>query len=328
MAKSLNIKVAKDHLERLTKANGTSALMELIWNSLDADSKNIHIKTTDGALGINQIVIEDDGHSLNYREAENVFETLGGSAKKVKRISPGGRKLHGEEGKGRLKSLSLGSLVKYDSSYKDNGSYKNFDILIDANKIQDAHLGDLKTAKSGEVKTGVKVTITNIDQENASIVSSPKICHQIEEKLAVYFLAYPDFNIYLNKKKLDFEKFITNKVEDTFKVKGKHTDFITDASGLNLVMKVKNPPGGKALIDIIDKVGLDARLATQMELVRDILNKKILYKSAYWKGLENFVSVNSGKKINLLNLFFSAQFNHDEYYKRPYSKLISDLIKK
>lgn len=114
----------------------------------------------------------------------------------------------------------------------------------------------------------------------------------------------------------------------TFKVKGKHTDFITDTSSLNLLMKVKKNPGGKALIDIIDKVGLDARLATQMELVRDILNKKILYKSAYWKSLEDFVSVSSGKKINLLNLFFSAQFNHEEYYKRQYSKLISDLIKK
>ncbi len=218
MGKSVNIQVAKDHLERLTKANGTTALMELIWNSLDADSKNIRIKTFDGSLGINQIVIEDDGNGINYKEAENVFGTLGGSAKKIKRISPGGRKLHGEEGKGRFKGLALGDLVKFESIFRDNGSCKYFDIKVDANHIQGAELSDLKTAKGGETKTGVKVTINNINQENSSIISTQKIVHQIEEKLAVYYLAYPDFNIVINNKKLDFERFITNKFEDSFKV--------------------------------------------------------------------------------------------------------------
>ncbi len=54
MAKSVQIQVAKDHLDRLTKANGTSALMELIWNSLDADAKNIEVRTINGSLGVHQ----------------------------------------------------------------------------------------------------------------------------------------------------------------------------------------------------------------------------------------------------------------------------------
>lgn len=219
MAKSLKIKVAKDHLERLTKANGATALMELVWNSLDADSKNIIVKAKEGHLGINQITVEDDGHGINYKEAEVVFETLGGSAKKIKRISPGNRKLHGEEGKGRLKSLALGGLVKFESTYKDNGSYKYFVITMDANNIQGADLSDVKTLKSGEGKTGVKVTIDNIDQECASILATDKIAHQIEEKLAVYYLSNPDFSILINKKKLDFERFILKKAEDNFKIK-------------------------------------------------------------------------------------------------------------
>ena len=86
MSKSVNIQVAKDHLERLTKANGTTALMELIWNSLDADAKNIFVNAKTGPLGITQIIIEDDGNGINYKEAEAVFGTLGGSAKKNKRI--------------------------------------------------------------------------------------------------------------------------------------------------------------------------------------------------------------------------------------------------
>ena len=219
MAKSVQIQVAKDHLDRLTKANGTSALMELIWNSLDADAKNIEVRTINGSLGINQIIIEDDGNGIPYKEAEFVFGTLGGSAKKSSRVSLGNRKLHGEEGKGRFKSLSLGSLVKFESIFNENDVFKYFDIVIDANNIQGAELGDLKTLEKGEGRAGVKVTISNIHQEVASIVMTEKIQHEIEEKLAVYNLSYPDFNISINQKRLDFNRFIINKFEDDFLVR-------------------------------------------------------------------------------------------------------------
>jgi DNA mismatch repair ATPase MutL len=36
--------------------------MELIWNSLDADSKNIGVRAIDGSLSVGQITVEDDGN--------------------------------------------------------------------------------------------------------------------------------------------------------------------------------------------------------------------------------------------------------------------------
>lgn len=224
MGKSVNIQVARDHLERLTKANGTNALMELIWNSLDADSKNITVSTKEGSLGITQITIEDNGNGINYKEAEVVFGTLGGSAKKIRRLSPGNRKLHGEEGKGRFKSLSLGNNVKFESVYQDNDQLKYFDITIDANNIQGAEISDVKTLQKGKGSTGVKVTLNNVNQDCASIISTDKIYKQIEEKLAVYYLAYPDFNISINKRQLDFQHFIIRRFEDDFKVNPENTE--------------------------------------------------------------------------------------------------------
>ena len=218
MAKSVSIQVAKDHLEKLTKANGTTALMELIWNSLDADAKNIYIKTKDSGLGISQITIEDDGLGIRFNEAEAIFGTLGGSVKKLRRFSQGDRKLHGEEGKGRFKSLSLGHLVKYESVYADNGELKFFDITIDRNNLQDSDISDLKTFKKGEGHSGVKVIIDNIIQDNASILNTEKIHQQIEEKLAIYYLTYPDFNIYINKTKLKFDRYILNQIEEGFNI--------------------------------------------------------------------------------------------------------------
>lgn len=216
MAKSVSIQVAKDHLEKLTKANGTTALMELIWNSLDADAKNITVKTKDSGIGISQITIEDDGIGIRYDEAELIFGSLGGSVKKNRHFSQGNRKFHGEEGKGRFKSLSLGQRVKFESTFAENGSFKYFDVTIDINNLQDSNISDLRTLKKGDGTSGVKVTIDNVINDNASILATNKIIQQIEEKLAIYYLTYPDFNIYINKTKLKFDRYIQNKFEDAF----------------------------------------------------------------------------------------------------------------
>ncbi len=216
MSKSVSIQVAKDHLEKLTKANGTTALMELIWNSLDADAKNITVKTKDSGIGISQITIEDDGIGIRYDEAELIFGSLGGSIKENRLFSQGNRKFHGEEGKGRFKSLSLGQIVKFESTFAENGSFKYFDVTIDINNLQDSNISDLKTLKKGDGTSGVKVLIDNVINDNASILATDKIIQQIEEKLAIYYLTYPDFNIYINKAKLKFDRYIQNKFEDAF----------------------------------------------------------------------------------------------------------------
>jgi len=43
MPKIIDLGVEKDHIESLTRANGITAISELIWNSLDADSSIINI---------------------------------------------------------------------------------------------------------------------------------------------------------------------------------------------------------------------------------------------------------------------------------------------
>jgi len=44
MPKIIDIAVERDHIESLTRANGITAISELIWNSLDADSTVINVE--------------------------------------------------------------------------------------------------------------------------------------------------------------------------------------------------------------------------------------------------------------------------------------------
>ena len=168
MAKELEIKVEKDHIESLTKASGVSAMSELIWNSLDADSNNIYIRYKTNGLAVSEIEVEDDGHGMDYQTAEMAFQSIGGSNKKNRVKSPSDRVLHGKEGKGRLKSFALGDLVKFNSTYNDGKSVKNFEIKLDRNNIKCPYVGDVKTLKKGESKTGVHISIENVNDKNAT----------------------------------------------------------------------------------------------------------------------------------------------------------------
>lgn len=220
MAKELEIKVEKDHIESLTKASGVTAMAELIWNSLDADANNIEITYKASDLKVNHIRIIDDGHGMDYNTAENAFENLGGSNKKTKTRSPEGRLLHGKEGKGRLKVFALGDLIVFKSVYKANGSAKHFEIKHDRNDIKRPIISDLKVLKKGEGKSGVEVLIDNVDDKNAHALFRENGIKDIEEKFAVYYMSYPTFRISINEKALDFTSCIKNQYEEeiTFEI--------------------------------------------------------------------------------------------------------------
>jgi len=213
MLKDLEIKVEADHLESLTKATGLNAIAELIWNSLDADSKQISIKYTKDAMdSIETIFVEDDGHGIRYEEADNVFSTLGGSLKKQSLKSPNYRLLHGKEGKGRYKALSLGDLIEFQSVYNERGKYKRFTLLLDRNNLKRVKISTVDDL-SGFSTTGFRVIIQNVNKKNTSFLLKDDAVHELQKLFAIYFSAYPDFYIDYNGIRLDFTKQIKNKCE-------------------------------------------------------------------------------------------------------------------
>src|SRR5690606_34901258 len=146
MPKIIDLGVEKDHIESLTRANGVTAISELIWNSLDADSSIINIDYRKNMLdGIDTLSITDNGLGIEYSKAQEVFGRLGGSEKKNKSTSPSGRQYHGKEGKGRYKALALGDLVTFTSTFKNIDASKEFSITIDRNNLTHSEFSDLRT---------------------------------------------------------------------------------------------------------------------------------------------------------------------------------------
>jgi hypothetical protein len=216
MTSELTISVEKDHLERLTAVSGSFALIELIWNSLDADATKIDIsyKYEPGLDRYESITIEDDGHAISFNDAKEVFGRLGGSIKKIKRLSPSNRLYHGKEGQGRFRAFALGDLIEYEVFYQDKNSVKgeSFKISLDRNNINKAKVENVLVSQNG-LRPGVKVEISNIDQEKAKKALCDKSIEDIQQKLAAYYISYPSFLISIQSRLLDFGAAIKNKVE-------------------------------------------------------------------------------------------------------------------
>lgn len=217
MPKIIDLGVEKDHIESLTRASGITAISELIWNSLDADSSLIDIEYTKNLLGgIDAIEVNDNGRGINYEKAQEVFGRLGGSEKKNNSVSPSGRQYHGKEGKGRYKALALGDLVSFTSTYNNSNAIKEFSITIDRNNLIHSEFSDLKTLPKEKKETGFRVNIRNVNQETANQAIDLKYRKELEQKFASYWISYPDFSIFFNGSKLEFESLIKNSEETEF----------------------------------------------------------------------------------------------------------------
>lgn len=219
MSKIIDIGVEKDHIEAQTKANGITALAELIWNSLDADATEIIVDYRATPLGgYEYIKVKDNGHGLTYVKAQDVFSRLGGSEKKVRTQSPGGRPYHGKEGKGRYKSLALGDFVEFLSMYEEDGRISQFTATIDRNQLSKTEFSDLKTLQKGKGSKGLQITITNVNVKNVEQAVKITNRKEIEERFASYWITYPNFRILFNGDELEFRSIIKHTDEETIKI--------------------------------------------------------------------------------------------------------------
>ncbi len=229
MSKFIDIGVERDHIEAQTKANGVTALSELIWNSLDADANEIQIDYKRTPLnGYEYIRVKDNGHGLTYEKAQDVFSRLGGSEKKIRTQSPGGRPYHGKEGKGRYKSLALGDLVEFLSMYEDAGKFLQFTAKIDRNQLSRTEFSDLKEQKNGITNKGFQITVSNVNIKNVEQAVKLENRKEVEERFASYWITYPNFRILFNGDELEFRSIIKHTDEKRFNVEkdGIEYDFL------------------------------------------------------------------------------------------------------
>ncbi len=149
----LEVQLDPHHLETLSHATPLTAITELIWNALDADATNVRVALVENELqGIVEIRVEDDGHGMTHERAVERFQSLGGSWKRLAGSSPGGRVLHGREGRGRFRAAGLGSRVLWHTVAADPADASRnlaFDVEMRVSDLSHVEITDRSGSSGG-----------------------------------------------------------------------------------------------------------------------------------------------------------------------------------
>lgn len=98
------------------------ALAELVWNGFDAEATVVKITAEAGEIRLRSITVQDNGHGMSPNQVSRFFGFLGGSWKKADPLSKHGkRRLHGKEGRGRLRALAIGRVAEWTITGADDG---------------------------------------------------------------------------------------------------------------------------------------------------------------------------------------------------------------
>lgn len=142
--REIPVKISNEHLKRVSQCNPVDALVELIWNSLDAGANKIKITINRNQLGgVTEVEVADNGCGISPRELKETFGILGLSPKKKGGLNLRGQPIHGKLGEGRFKAYKLGTKVEWKTQSKGSK-----EIVISGN-IEDPSKFVVKNLSTG-----------------------------------------------------------------------------------------------------------------------------------------------------------------------------------
>lgn len=199
----------KDFLARLSAAQPLMALAECIWNSLDADAMKVEVDFLPGPLGLEKVVIRDDGTGMTREEAPKLFEGLGGSWKtRAAKTRRNGRFLHGREGRGRFKAFTLGRVADWKVNYDNGGVLRTFRVSIISDDLERGEVFGEEDCLAGG--TGVELVLSELTRDLRHLAGENGQ-QALTEVLAPYLLLYPDVRVSVNGILLNPEGGIANR---------------------------------------------------------------------------------------------------------------------
>lgn len=216
---SHQVNVGEDHLKRVSKASALSAIEELIWNSLDADSNSVSLRIENNPTGGNlSISVTDDGTGMSPRDVTNYISFLGNSWKSRKTETASGRPIHGQKGEGRFKSFSLGRVVDWQSTYKDKDDTYRIDVHFISDNIKQYSVSEPIKLDSNK-PTGLTVTISELAKPVAGNAFED-LEHKLIQTFGAYLYNYQNITLNVNGYPLNVHEAIDDIHEFSLQVEG------------------------------------------------------------------------------------------------------------
>ncbi|MEQ1871747.1 MAG: ATP-binding protein [Vicinamibacterales bacterium] len=200
----LTVGVNHDHLSGLTRCHPSVGIAELIWNSLDADATRVNVWLREGpGGGVERVEVDDNGTGIDVTRVDQAFESLGGSWKASKKVSDGGRVLHGRAGKGRFRAGSIGRMCRWSTVNRAvDSTIHAFGITISTDNLKDAVVEPSEKEQSA-AEAGTRVVISEILSPYSKALEGDALRERLTEEFGPYLLQYPGVKIAIDGELLD-----------------------------------------------------------------------------------------------------------------------------
>ena len=202
------------HLGRDSIKDHTTALIELVKNSYDADAGVVDVEIL-CKNGNDLIRVADNGFGMTRDELINNWLRIGFSGKRKSKVSDLGRRKTGEKGIGRISTDRLGSQIELISKTKSDGlvglkvDWDEFDVegkdVFDINiEITKPHEINLPKSLTEDSETGTEIRISKLRQPwtdsnieslyNELSALTPPFNHQLDFKINLINDVAPEFS--------------------------------------------------------------------------------------------------------------------------------------
>ncbi|MBL4883028.1 MAG: ATP-binding protein [Planctomycetaceae bacterium] len=211
--KTIEVGIKADAIDGFKSTSPEKAIEELIWNAIDAEAHNIQVvfhRSNEIDL-VDRIEVIDDGHGIHYGNCEEVFASIGGSEKRLRRRSPNlDRPYHGQYGKGRYKALGIGKSITWKSRFQSaNGQLQSYEVEISNDNLEAA---SISVPQDISGTSGCTVVIDKLTDE-ARTLQRPSIINKLTATFAPYMIAHPDLHLKYDGERLNYEEMINKQVE-------------------------------------------------------------------------------------------------------------------
>jgi hypothetical protein len=200
----VSVEVGEDHLASFRRSP-KMGIAELIWNALDADATEVVVEYELNDLGgIAAVTVRDNGIGMTQTDATFGFRNFGNSWKPKVKVTPGGRVLHGQLGRGRYTAYSIGAHPVWTSVAKevsDDDVRREVTVTGDGSALRNVRISvdDQPTDKDH----GTMVRIDQLTEQAERELLRESLGDDLIARFALYLEQYPEAAVFFRGKRLD-----------------------------------------------------------------------------------------------------------------------------
>lgn len=200
--RTITLTAGNDLVQRLAgEKDPTRAVIELVWNSLDADADHVDVtlqrNEADGVIGV---TVRDDGLGMSPERIEQGFRWIGNSWKQNAHVTESkSRPVHGHLGQGRLRAFALGNRITWETVGQDvQGKFKR-SIVSSTIEHRNDFTGPEPTDAEGPTYTEFRAegrdSLNSLDTDSARL--------RLSAALALHLQTYPQIEVRYDGQKID-----------------------------------------------------------------------------------------------------------------------------